>query len=101
MPFARATDSLSIHPPLRQSLVSVDAPVAQERPVRAGDVHFGEVHGNDEIFLFVGGGSGKDLAGGAGHEALPPELDAVAAGRSFEADAVGGGDIATIGDRVA
>src|SRR5438128_1357033 len=91
----------SINPPPGEPRISVDSPVAQERPVRAGDVHLGEINGHDEIFLFVFAGFGQDFARGAGHEALAPEFDPLAAGGPFEADAIGDGDIAAVGHRVA
>ena len=67
----------------------------------AGDVHFGEVNGDDEDFLLIDAGFGEDLAGGAGDEALAPEFEAVAADGFFQADAVGDGDVAAVGDGVA
>ncbi len=81
--------------------VGVDAAVAEEGPVGAGDVHLGEVHGDDEDFLLFDAGLGEKLAGGAGDEALAPELDAVAASGFFQADAIGDGDEAAVGDGVA
>jgi hypothetical protein len=48
----------------------------------AGDIHLGEVHRDDEDFLLLDAGLGKDLAGGAGDKTLAPEFNAVA--RSLE-----------------
>src|SRR5205807_8270448 len=44
-------------------------------------------------------GLGEDFAGSAGDKALAPELDAVA-GKFLVTDAIGHGDVATIGDGV-
>src|SRR2546422_10352464 len=82
-----------IQQPLGQPCVSVNPPVTQERPVRASDIDFVEVHRYDEVLLFVRARFGEDLAGGARHETLAPELNAVATGRALQADAVGYCDI--------
>src|SRR5205814_1382519 len=92
---------LLIHEPPGKPFVSIDAPVPQERPVGAGDVHFAQIHRDNEVFLFVGAGFGEDFARGARDKALSPELDAVAARGAFETDAIGDGDIAAVGNGVA
>jgi len=66
----------------------------------SGLVDFAEVEFDDEGFFFFGAGFGEDFAGGAGDEALAPELDAVA-GEFFVADAVRDSDVATVGNGVA
>ena len=66
----------------------------------ARGVHVGEVHRHDEDFFPFGTGLGDDFAAGAGHKALPPKFNAVAAHavEDFVADAVGHGYIAAVGD---
>jgi len=71
-------------------------------------VDFRQVAIHEQDLFFVDAGTLDDLAVGAGDEALAPELDAVLAGEAavgcgdfFDADAVGGGDVAAVGDGVA
>jgi hypothetical protein len=64
----------------------------------AGGVYLLQVDLNEEGGLLVWGRLSDDFAGGAGDEALAPELDAVSTGGGFETGAVDGGHIATIGD---
>ena len=66
----------------------------------ARGVDLREVDGDDEVLRPVDGGLGEDLTAGAGHEALAPELDAVAADRPLDPDAVHRGDEAAVGHRV-
>src|SRR5213592_4381646 len=91
----------SIHQSFRQPVISIDAPITQERPVRARDIYFLQVNRDEEVLLIVQTGFGEDLTGSPGDKTLAPELDAVAARWTFEADAVGHGDIAAVGDRMA
>ena len=70
-----------IHKPLGEIAIRINPAVAQERPVRARHVHFGEVNGHDQNFFLVRRGFGEDFAGGSGHETLAPEFNAVAAAR--------------------
>src|ERR1700722_11851628 len=96
----RKTENL-IYQALGEAGVGVNAAVAEEGPVGAGDIHLGEVHWDDEDFLLFDAGPAKNLAGGAGNKALPPEFEAVAADGFFQANAVGDGDVAAVGDGVA
>src|SRR5437773_3240409 len=91
----------SIHQPLCQPVISIDAPITQEWPVRARDIHFLQVNRHEQVLLIVHTGFGEDLTGSSGDETLAPELDAVAARGTFEADAIGHRDIAAVGDRMA
>ena len=86
---------------LGEIAVSVNAPVTQKRPVRAGHVHFREVNWDEQVLFAVHAGFREDLPAGAGDEALAPELNAVAADGAFEADAVGDRDVAAVGDGMA
>src|SRR5439155_16868872 len=55
---------------------------------------------HEEVLFIVHAGFGEDLAGSPGDETLAPELDTVAASRTFEAHAVDHRDVAAVGDRV-
>src|ERR1035437_3571487 len=90
----------SIHQPLRQISVSINPPVAQERPVRARGIHAGEVNGNNQNFLFMRAGFGKNFAGSSGHKTLTPEFNAFAR-EFFMPDAIGNGDVTAVGDGMA
>src|SRR5262245_31294859 len=90
----------SINQPPRQVAIGVDAAVAQERPVRARDVNLREIDGDGENLLLIGARLAENLAAGAGHEALSPELEAIAADGAFVADAVGHGHVAAVGHGV-
>src|SRR6185503_12265202 len=91
----------SIHQPLRQPGVGIDPSVAQERPVRARDIHFGQVNRLEQALLFAHAGFGEDLAGGSGDKALTPELYPITPRGPLETNAVRHRDVATIGNRVA
>src|SRR6185503_2237141 len=91
----------SIHQSLRQSGVGVDPSVAQERPVCARDIHFGQVNRLEQVLLFSHAGFGEDLAGSPGDKALTPEFDPITPRGPFETNAVRYRDVATIGHRVA
>ena len=67
--------AMLINEPPRQIAVSVDAAVAQERPMRAGDVHFAQVDRHEQNLFLVDAGFGDDLAGSAGDKALAPEFN--------------------------
>src|SRR6266700_5017601 len=75
----------SIHQSLRQPVICIDAPITQERPVRARDIHFLQVNRHEEVLLITYTGFGEDLTGSPGDKALAPEFDAVAARWTFEA----------------
>ena len=93
-------EKMLVDQPFGEIAIGVDAAVAEEGPVGAGLVDFAEVEFDDEGFVFFDAGFGEDFAGGAGDEALAPELDAVA-GEFFVADTIGDGNVAAVGDRVA
>src|SRR5271156_3127513 len=92
----------SVNESFCQISVSINPAVAQERPVRARHVHFGEVNGHDQNLFLVRRGFGEDFAGRSGDETLSPEFKTVAAhaGNFFVADAVRHGDETAVGDGV-
>lgn len=59
-----------------------------------------EVDGNDQVFLFLHSGLGKDLAAGSCDETLSPEFDAVATVGFFKSHSVDCNDVTTIRNRV-
>jgi len=71
--------------------------------VRARRVHFGEVNGHNQNFLLIRRCFREDFAGGSSHKALSPKFQAITAhaGNFFQADAIGNGDEAAVGDGVA
>src|SRR5262249_29198612 len=62
-----------------QTVISINTTVAEKRPMSAGDVDLGEIHGDDQHFLAVDAGAGQDLAGGTSHETLAPEFETISA----------------------
>ena len=65
-----------VQEPFGYAFVGVDAAVAEEGPVLAGDFdEFGVQVGDQDLF-FVVAGLGEDAAEGVGDEAATPELDA-------------------------
>ncbi len=93
----------SINQPLRDVAVGINAPVAQEWPVRAGLIHMREVNGRYENLFRIHARLRDDFSRRARDKALPPELDAIAAYafEDFVASAVHGGHVAAVGDGVA
>src|SRR5277367_3782184 len=91
-----------VNEPLGEIAIRINPAVAQERPVRARHVHFGEVNGHDQNLFLVRRSFGEDFAGSSGDETLSPKFKAVAthAGNFFVADAVRHGDEAAVGDGV-
>ena len=60
----------------RNAAIRIDAAVAQERPVLAGDFYFGHIEvGVEDLFLVVAG-LGENAAEGVGDEAATPEFEA-------------------------
>src|ERR1043166_3278666 len=80
---------------LRDPGVSIDAPVAQERPVLAGFFDFAEVAFRDEHLFLVVRRLGDDFAERIAHERTTPELHG-----AFDSDAVRCCDEAAVGDGV-
>ena len=66
----------------------------------AGGVDAGELKRREEDLLLILRGAGQHGAVGPRDEAAAPELEPVAAFRALVADAVDGGDVAAVGDRV-
>src|SRR5215213_1022661 len=100
---ASSLDLARVHETLRQVLVRVDPSIPQERPVRAAELDLLQVGGDDDHLFLVDAGAVNDLPVGGGDKALAPELDAVvvhglAVGAEdlFQADAVGGADVAAV-----
>src|SRR5437016_1512954 len=92
---------LSIEQPLLDSRVSIDASVAQKRPMRPMFVHAIPFHvGNHDLFSIYRT-FGNDFATRRRNKALSPKLDSVAARRRFVPDAIRGCDITTIRNGVA
>src|SRR5688572_5090583 len=87
-PVTHANGGILVDQTLREIAVGIDAPVAEEWPVRARDVDFAEIERHEEVLFFLHAGLGDDLPGRARDETLPPELDAVTAGGTFQTDAV-------------
>ena len=88
-----------INQPFGQIAVGIDAPVAQEGPVRPGEVDFSQIDGHDQNFFLIDGGPGENFAGGAGHKTLPPEFESgtADAGNNLMADPIHGRNETAVG----
>src|SRR5947209_19188869 len=91
---------LSIEKPLLDSSVSIDPPIAQERPMRAMLVHARPIDFAGDDFFPVNRTFGDDLAVRSANETLPPKFDSFSASRRFVTDSIWRRDEATVRDRM-
>ena len=91
---------------LRDGRVRIHAAIAPERPVAAHVLDALQVHLGDQHFFLVVRGLRDDLPEGIGDERSAPELQALARRliaanvAGLEADAIGHGDVNSVGDGV-
>ena len=94
--------SLFAEPAIGDDGISVDAAVAEKRPIPASLFALGRIALDNENFFLVVGGFRKNLAERIGDERIAPKFDArIALVRlAFKADAIDDGYIGAIGDGV-
>src|SRR5579862_6039562 len=92
--------------PAGDGRVTVDAAIAQKRPVAANIFKRLKVDFADQDFLAVVGGFGQHAAEGIAEERSAPEFQTLAGSRlsadvaGFEADAIHNGDLNSVGNGV-
>src|SRR6202011_2910400 len=92
---------LSIEQTLLDSRVSIDAPIAQEWPVRPMFVHTIPIHFCHHDFFAIDRTFRDDLSIRATNKTLPPEFNSIAPRRRLMANAVCRSDVTAIRDCVA
>src|SRR6266516_2727283 len=93
------TSALLAQPAVQDGLISIDATVAEERPIAPCVLDAVRVAFDNENFLFVGRSLRHDLPERIGNERISPELDAARA-RPFIADAIHRRNVNAVGDGV-
>src|ERR1700735_1816857 len=84
---------------LQDRRVGVDAAVTEEGPVAPGVFLDRRVAGRDQDFRRCAG-VGDDASEGVAHERMSEELETIGAWFRLMSDAVGSGDVDTVGDRM-
>src|SRR6266446_6897523 len=92
---------LSIEQPLLDSRVGIDAPIAEERPVRSILVYAIPVDFCHYNFFAIDRTFRDDFAIRAANKTLPPEFDSVSARWRLKANAVCRSDVAAVRNCVA